>query len=261
MKVSRSQNKDMITLQKPQPSKGTMKQLARKYPHIEIGFGDGKYEINKQTTTRSPAIGRRTLQRHQASKFYNNNDRNITNNNNKEIVDVDNPYDDDYKPNKNTKSKSPKTPKRMARSPRSNVSRSIKKRQIVRTIPLQTKIATVPNTKTIVIIPEPTNTTKRARSAHNNKNDKPGTASSNQAIEVTEQEGAGPRKPSGLSPDKNVFTQELIDTNLMVDNTIVQFLKELCERGRIENPPDDPEKLCKKFVIADLDLNIPSIFS
>lgn len=83
-------------------------------------------------------------------------------------------------------------------------------------------------------------------------NAKPGTAGSKQALTATK---VMPRNT------KNLLAQNVqIQTNNMVDETLVYSLQEICQRAHLDKVPSDAREICKNFriMLYDLDLKSPS---
>lgn len=90
---------------------------------------------------------------------------------------------------------------------------------------------------------------------------KPGTAGSRQALRAPSS-GRAPRRKSLSSKaeqlDQALFATTVIDTNDMVDETLICSLTELCQRAQIETPPSNPLELCRSFTISLPNLDLPN---
>lgn len=96
---------------------------------------------------------------------------------------------------------------------------------------------------------------KTSESTFRSKNEsaataKPGTAGSLQAL-------IAPRGKTKTTP--KCFQNSIIDTQNMVDETIVYSLKEICQRANLVEIPFDARQICKDFriILCDLDLRPP----
>lgn len=61
--------------------------------------------------------------------------------------------------------------------------------------------------------------------------------------------GAGRNKRNKQIRERRTYYPDIIDTNYMVDDTIVSFLPEFCQKANITDLPDDPMDLCENFTI------------